>query len=585
MATHRVYSLCLLICSLACLQAAQKPEALIKPIDNTNNSTEITIPLEQDTHIYADSIQLSTNNPSISLSQYKTSVDPVVQYDTTFKENRRVFQQPITLSCIATTTTQPINNAYLRLVYYTSASKNALEHTWPLHFGLPTQSIEQKQPTIEPQATQHEEQAAEESQVQESGQSLSWFNYLKDVATKSQLLWVRVLIAFLLGLLLSLTPCIYPMIPITIGILQAQGAPSFWRNFSLALAYTLGIATTFALLGLAAALAGQAFGSFMNNPIVILLIVALLIYSALSLFGFYEMKAPRFMQRGSSTKGGSLLAAYIFGAASGTVASPCLSPGLLFMLTLVATLKSYWAGFILLFSFAVGLSIPLLIVGTFSGSLNLLPRAGSWMLEIKYLFGFMMLGMCFYFLASILPVHILLGSLALFFLVVGIINLWHAKKLQPGTWQKAWNILGMFMIAASVFVALKTVKALYIPTQSAQEKSVWSNNYQKAFDAAKNAHKNLFIFVHAPRCSACNEIEERLTEKRPIAALQKVVALQANLALDTDPSTKILIEKYNILGAPVCILLNPETDSVINRWDGELNNEQFNQMISILEQQ
>jgi len=375
------------------------------------------------------------------------------------------------------------------------------------------------------------------------------------------------------------------MIPITIGILQAQGAPSFWRNFSLSLAYTLGIATTFALLGLAAALAGQAFGSFMNNPIVILFIVALLIYSALSLFGFYEMKAPRFMQRGSSTKGGSLLAAYIFGAASGTVASPCLSPGLLFMLTLVVTLKSYWAGFLLLFSFAVGLSIPLLIIGTFSGALNLLPRAGSWMLEIKYLFGFMMLGMCFYFLASILPIHILLGSIALFFLVVGIINLWHAKKLQPSTWQKIWNILGMLMIASSVFVALKTVKAIYIPTKSIQEKSIWLNNYQEAFDTAKNAHKSLFIFVHAPLCSACNEIEERLTESRPLAALQKVVALQANLARNIDPITKQLVERFDILGAPVCILLNPETDSLINRWDGELDNDQFNQMISTLEQQ
>ncbi len=585
MTMHRMYSLCLSICSLAYLQAAQKPEASIKHIDNTNNSIEITIPIEQGAHIYADSIQLSTNNPSISLSQYKTSVDPIVQYDTTFKENRKVFQQPIILSCTATATTPNINNAYLRLVYYTSSSKNALEHTWPLHFGLPTQSVEQKQPTVKPQATQQEEQATEIAHTPEPRQSLSWVNYLKDVATKSQLLWVRLLIAFLLGLLLSLTPCIYPMIPITIGILQAQGAPSLGRNFSLALAYTLGIATTFAILGLAAALAGQAFGSFMNNPIVILLIVALLIYSALSLFGFYEMKAPRFMQRGSSTQGGSLLAAYIFGAASGTVASPCLSPGLLFMLTLVATLKSYWTGFILLFSFAVGLSIPLLIIGTFSGAINVLPRAGSWMLEIKYLFGFMMLGMCFYFLASILPLTVLLGSIALFFFVVGIINLWHAKKLQAGTWKKVWNILGMIMIASSVFVTLKTVKALYIPTENAQEKSIWFSNYQEAFNAAKNTHKNLFIFVHSPRCSACNDIEERLTESRPLAALHNVIALQANLALDTDPSTKILIEKFNILGAPVCILLNPETDSVINRWDGELNSEQFNHMISILEQQ
>jgi thiol:disulfide interchange protein len=83
---------------------------------------------------------------------------------------------------------------------------------------LPTQSVEQKQPTVKPQATQQEEQATEIAHTPEPRQSLSWVNYLKDIATKSQLLWVRLLIAFLLGLLLSLTPCIYPMIPITIGI-------------------------------------------------------------------------------------------------------------------------------------------------------------------------------------------------------------------------------------------------------------------------------------------------------------------------------------------------------------------------------
>jgi thiol:disulfide interchange protein DsbD len=578
--------LCLLLHIPVCLQAAQNPEISVQPINNLRNSIDITIPIEQGRHIYADSIQLSVTHPAVSLEQHKPSVEPVVQYDTTFKENRKVFRQPVTLSCIATTTAPNVNNAYLRLVYYTSGSKNAIEHAWPLRFGSATaQPDTAEQATMKTQTNQHNEEPIQAKKTSEKQQSPSWFKYLQDIATQSHIIWIRILIAFILGLLLSLTPCIYPMIPITIGILQAQGAPSVWRNFSLALAYTLGIATTFALLGLAAALAGQAFGSFMNHPIVILLIVALLIYSALSLFGLYEMRAPRFMQRGNSTRGGSLIAAYIFGAASGTVASPCLSPGLLFMLTLVATLKNFWAGFILLFSFAIGLSIPLLIIGTFSGSLNLLPRAGSWMLEIKYLFGFMMLGMCFYFLAGILPAHILFGCLALFLLVTGIISLWHARKIQHHAWQMAWNILGMLTIAFSVFVTFRTLKLIYIPTHNVQGQEAWSHEYHQALNNAKNAQKNLFIFVHAPRCGACNDIEERLTGQRQMAALRKVVALKVNIADDTAPSTKKLIERFNILGAPVCILLDPQTDTVINRWDGELDDEQFNQMINKLEQQ
>lgn len=165
----------------------------------------------------------------------------------------------------------------------------------------------------------------------------SWASYISTLVQTTESTSLRLILVAALGMLLSLTPCIYPMIPITVGILQSQGSRSIARNFCLALSYTMGIASTFALLGLLAAYTGLLFGSFMTKPLVIIPLVALLVYLAGSMMGFYEMYTPRLLQNGSSSGGGSLVSAFLFGAASGTVASPCLSPGLILLLTIVTS--------------------------------------------------------------------------------------------------------------------------------------------------------------------------------------------------------------------------------------------------------
>jgi len=265
-------------------------------------------------------------------------------------------------------------------------------------------------------------------------QHTSWSDYVTALVSHTDSLLLRILLVLFLGILMSLTPCIYPMIPITMGILQSQGSRSIMRNFFLALAYTIGIATTFSLLGLIAVFTGQLFGSFLTHPLVIIPVVGLLGYLGFSMLGFYDMYTPKFLQLNhSNTKNGSLLSAFLFGAASGTVASPCLSPGLVLLLSIVATLGDKLLGFILLFSFGIGLSLPLLLIGTFSSSLALLPHAGTWMVEAKKLFGFMLLGMCFYFLKNIMSWSTLMWSISFFTIATGLFYLYHAQYMQPST--------------------------------------------------------------------------------------------------------------------------------------------------------
>jgi len=240
-------------------------------------------------------------------------------------------------------------------------------------------------------------------QVEQKGFFERVEDYLSfDDITQMSLIYV-LLLAFLIGIISSLTPCIYPMIPITLGILQAQASPSVFHNFLLSFFYVTGIATVYATLGYIAATTTVMLGQWLANPWVVALLIALFLYLAFSMFGFYEIYLPRFLQKGSSVKvrKGSLFYSFIFGGISGMAASPCLTPPLALLLGFVATRGSPLVGFLTLFVFAMGMGLLLMVVGTFSNTLTNLPRAGAWMNEIKKFFGFLLIGVAIYFLGHL----------------------------------------------------------------------------------------------------------------------------------------------------------------------------------------
>lgn len=230
------------------------------------------------------------------------------------------------------------------------------------------------------------------------------------VTTGTYASWYLVMIAFFAGLLVSFTPCIYPMIPITAGILNAQAGRSFIANFVHALTYACGIATVYATLGYLAATTKLIFGSWLAQPWFIIVVVALFLYLALSMIGVYDLYIPPFFMRSSSLESGerSLLHTFSFGMLSGSITSPCLTPALAMLLGIVAKQGNPFVGFLTLFSFALGMSVVLILVGTFSGALTLLPSSGGWMEDLKKMFGFFMLAGCVSFarpLLSLLQVN------------------------------------------------------------------------------------------------------------------------------------------------------------------------------------
>ncbi|MCW9097385.1 MAG: protein-disulfide reductase DsbD family protein, partial [Ignavibacteriaceae bacterium] len=222
-------------------------------------------------------------------------------------------------------------------------------------------------------------------------------------ALESNGLLIGLFFVFLGGLALNLTPCVYPLIPITIGYFGGQSEGSTTKLFFMGILFILGLAVTYSAIGVITSLTGAVFGALLQNPIVILAVVAVLFVLSLSMFGVYEFKLPdKLVNKAGGAKAG-LYGAFFMGLTMGIVAAPCIGPFVLGLVTYVATKQDPYFGFLLFFVLAVGLGTPYLFLAVFSGKIKKIPRAGEWMDAVKHIFGFILVGMALYFLLPLLP--------------------------------------------------------------------------------------------------------------------------------------------------------------------------------------
>lgn len=202
------------------------------------------------------------------------------------------------------------------------------------------------------------------------------------------------------GVLTSLTPCVYPMIPITVSVISgtARENQSRWRTLSLTLTYVVGMAMLYAMLGLVAGLTGSLFGSVSASPWALLGIGNLLLLFALVMFDVLPVPVPRrLLDWAGRQEGGSYGAVFLLGASSGVVAAPCGAPAFAVVLTWVAATQAGLMGFVYLFVFSLGMTALLVVVGLFSGALAALPRSGKWMVWMKRAAALIMLGVAQYY--------------------------------------------------------------------------------------------------------------------------------------------------------------------------------------------
>ncbi len=283
------------------------------------------------------------------------------------------------------------------------------------------------------------------------------------------------ILVFLGGLALNLTPCVYPLIPITLGYFGGQSESKTSRLFGLASIYVIGMAITYSLIGMITALSGSLFGSLLQNPFVLAGIALVLVALSLSMFGLYEFQLPAsWMAKFGEARSG-YFGALFMGLTMGVVAAPCIGPFVVGLLTFVGAKGDPVFGFFIFFVLALGLGAPYLFLGVFSGKIKSLPRSGEWMIAVKKIFGFILIGMAIYFLLPLfpesirgflLPSFMVLSSVYLlvfdktgnniktfsfikngFLVLIGLIGLWLTLALVDGSFQRTlpWRFPSQIM--------------------------------------------------------------------------------------------------------------------------------------------
>ncbi len=217
--------------------------------------------------------------------------------------------------------------------------------------------------------------------------------------------------AFIAGLLISFTPCVYPIIPIQLGFIGGQTAAAEqdetgeisskfnFRGFKLSVLFVVGMSVVYAALGAFASLTGTLFGSWAASPWTYIIVANIILILALSMFDVFQLQAPQFLMRlNPGKKGNGYVSALLVGATSGLVVGPCTAPALGATLAYVGTQGNVVFGTLVLFVFAFGMGTLLIVLGTFSGALAMLPRSGGWMTKVKTGFGILMIVIAQYLL-------------------------------------------------------------------------------------------------------------------------------------------------------------------------------------------
>lgn len=360
---------------------------------------------------------------------------------------------------------------------------------------------------------------------------------------------LTLLAIFVLGLALNLTPCVYPIIPITIGYFSQQSGASRGRRVALSALYVLGIAITYSALGVFSALSGKLFGAWLQHPGVLIFFALLMLVMASSMFGAFELTVPQFVTRRSGGQAG-LAGALTMGLLIGIVAAPCVGPFVISLIALVSSLQSPMLGFLMFFVLALGLGLPYLFLGIFSSSATALPRSGMWMVQVKKAMGFILIAMAFYFLRP------LIGDIAFQYgvaasLLVGSAFLFLSKAQGAQVWRIG---IGVLLLVSGVMFA--------IPRK--HEASVqWQKYDASKLAAARAAGKPVVIDFYADWCLPCKELDEKtFTDPGVAKELDRFVRLKADLTAAEDATTKELTKQYAILGVPTIIWIDASGNEV-----------------------
>ena len=330
--------------------------------------------------------------------------------------------------------------------------------------------------------------------------------YEEEFAQRS--LAVAVLIAFSVGLGLAFTPCVYPMIPVTMAVIGATTTDRKLGALLRSMVYVFGISVTYAVLGLIAASAGEAFGTLLQSPILYIGLAVVFLVLAAAMFDLFTIQMPAsWMARLQGKVRGrwGLIGIFVLGLLSGVAVTPCVAPVVSGAMAYVFKSRNLLAGFLILFAIAWGMGTPLVVLGTFSGLLKALPKSGKWQQTVKYVFGALLVAAAGYF---VLKSGVLPGS----------------QDRLPGN---------------------------------------WGDSEQIALQQAQQENRPVMLYFWQERCPACDELKAKtFTDQQVLAEEERFVCAKVDGTLWDSETRRAMREKYAVWGFPTVAFINSDGDVV-----------------------
>jgi thiol:disulfide interchange protein DsbD len=398
------------------------------------------------------------------------------------------------------------------------------------------------------------------------------------------------LITFLGGILASLTPCVYPIIPVVVSYMGAKSGSKKSAGFTLSLFFVLGLAITYSIIGLLASFFSEMFGvgDFASNPIVRSVIALIFFILALSMFGFWDMtllssdKQTKMMEKGKEKKG--VIGALIIGMVSGLVAAPCVGPVLAMLLIHVANAGDVLYGSMLFMTFALGMGMLFLVIGTFSGALSAMPNSGMWMIKVKKVFGIVMTAAAIYFIKIVIPEYAFLFIVSVLLIMLSIFLGGFSKidTKTAGVSEYTGKSLGIFILIIALVFSLKTI-ALFteLPFSSGEaytvnEKSAGvqfnktdsdTDIVNKAVKQISGTNKLVMVDLWAEWCTNCLELDKKTWSDQEVAVFVEKNFIPIKLDFtkkDSDFSKKFIGEfkEHGATNLPLILFIDHEGNVV-----------------------
>ena len=411
-----------------------------------------------------------------------------------------------------------------------------------LHGSLATASMGQGRDSSHVQRVQQSQDTKPEEQSQG--------------AEKGASIWLTLLALLLGGLALNCTPCVYPLIPITISYFGGKSEGIKGHTILHGIVYMVGLAVTNSALGVSAALTGGMLGFALQNPIVLILVTAVMVAMGLSFFGLWELRLPLWLTRSASKSYAGLFGTFFMGLTLGVVAAPCLGPFILGLLLYVGQVGDPFLGLLYFFTLSIGLGIPLALLAVFSGAAARLPKSGDWMVWIRKLMGWVLMGMAAFMISFVVSHNLFRPVLLTGVALAAGIHLGWLDRTARGhkAFSYAKRVVAIAMACGGIVYLLVSIR----PAGQIE----WIPYDQSVIAQAVEEKRPVILEFYADWCAPCRIMERDVFTDPEVTKLSRnFVTVRADLTR-AQPFHDQLMDRYQIRGIPLVVFINSEGKEV-----------------------